>query len=197
MTKRHNGEDLLEQSIISTLKSAESSAEIGELIAKVERSIAEAEQEARDAERTATDIEASPGGPVAFARAQEAHQRHSRLVAVLPKLQARYAEVSEQEYSAQWVPEYREVKAERDAFVADFTQQVTSAINQIVDLLNRAQQVNQQISHVNVSAPAGDGRRIETIDLRFSNELRFGRFPWSGTLARPERMEPCGGRDVR
>jgi hypothetical protein len=171
MTKHHNGHDLLEQSILCTLKSAQSSAEIATLIGKVEADLVQTEQEARAAERTATDIEASPDAGAALNAAATARQRYDRLVAVLPKLKARLSETQAKEYSAQWEPQYRAVAAARDALQAEFTEQVTSAINLIVDLIHCAQAINKQGFQINETAPAGDHRRIEPIDLRFSNRL--------------------------
>jgi hypothetical protein len=164
MTK-HNGHDLLEVSIIGALRDAKSSSEIAALISKVEADLVQTEQEALEAEHVAADIEASPDAAAALAAAATARQRYDRLVAVLPRLRVRYAEVAAQEYAARWVPQYREVAAARDVFNTDEADHLIALLR---DYIGRAQQLNQTISHVNATAPAGEHRRLPEIDLRWT-----------------------------
>ena len=110
----------------------------------------------------------SADAAAALAVAATARQRHARLVAILPRLRARHAEVSTQEYVAWREPKFRKVQRDRDAFNAGEADQL---IAQLLDYIGRAQQMNQTISQMNSSAPAGDHRRIPSIDLAWTNSL--------------------------
>jgi hypothetical protein len=83
-----------------------------------------------------------------------------RLRTVLPRLQQRYQEVVAQEYLGQWEKDYEAVKVEHDALAVEFREVYRQVAAKLVDLLTRVTACDRECHRVNVSAPAGEPRRL-------------------------------------
>ena len=190
----------LEKKIASALTSDVESADIAALIAETEVAITQA----AEAERAkALDPIVSPDAGKAHAAVEDAAFMRDRLRTVLPRLQQRYQEVVAQEYLAQWEKDYEAVKVEHDALAAEFREVYQQAAAKLVDLLTRMTACDRECHRVNVSAPAGEPRRLagaelasrglerfSTADPSIARELKLPDFEHSVRMAWPPPQTP-------
>jgi hypothetical protein len=83
----------------------------------------------------------------------------------LSRLRQRFEEVAAAEHAAQWQASYEEVEAKRDALASEFSETYQNVTNQLIDLFRRALAIDQECSHVNLAARAGERRRLRGVEL--------------------------------
>jgi len=87
-----------------------------------------------------------------------------RLKAALPPLQQRYNELCKAERRTEWREQYAEVKAKRDATAEMMKAIYTKLSEQLIAVLQEAQQVDQEVARVNRTAPNGEQDRVLTVE---------------------------------
>jgi hypothetical protein len=151
------------------------SADLATLIAETEAAITQADA-AADTERTwALDPALSPDAKVAREAMQAAEFSRDRLRTVLPRLQARLAEVRAAEYAARWEPDFQQVEAACDALAAELAATYPNVVAQLIDLLTRVTACDAEVDRINGSAPYGDHRRLRGVELTARNLDSFTR----------------------
>jgi hypothetical protein len=155
----------LEERIATALSEDIASADVEALIAETEAAIAAANA-AAEAERTkALDPIASPDAAKARAAMEDAAFTCDRLRTVLPRLKTRLKQVVAAEYAARWEPDYEQVKAVRDALVAELKEVYPPVVAQVADLFNRMAECDRECSRINGLAPDGEHRRLRGVEL--------------------------------
>jgi hypothetical protein len=99
----------------------------------------------------------------ARARRDDAVYRLERLRAALPPLQQRYNEVRLAERRAQWRADYAQIKAKRDA-TAEKLQAIYELTEQLIEVLEEAKQVDEDVARINSTAPNGEHDRLLTVE---------------------------------
>jgi hypothetical protein len=128
-----------------------------------------------------------------------------RLRTVLPRLQQRYQEVVAHEYLAKWEKDFETVKVEHDALAAEFREVYRQVAAKLVDLLTRMTACDRECHRVDVSAPAGEPRRLvgpelaarnlegfSTADPSILRELKLPDFEHSVRMAWPPPRTSMG-----
>jgi hypothetical protein len=132
---------------------------------ETEIAAAAADKTAEEEREKALDPLASPNAAKARAATEDAAFASDRLHTVLPRLQARLADVQAAEYAARWEPDFEQVQARRDELAQEYATTYPRLLAQLVDLFGRAQAVDKEISRINGSAPTGEHRRLLGVEL--------------------------------
>jgi len=156
---------MLEERIVAALEpdAAVTSADLAALIEETETDITKADQLWRTVDRT------SPLDPVIMHATCAAEQ----LRPLLPKLQARYDEVQEQEQAAAfwaaqdaaWWAEYDEWKRERDTLAEELPEVYREAVRKIANLFGRIAINNEALNELHRSRPAGVEQHLRSAEL--------------------------------
>jgi hypothetical protein len=156
----------LEHRIADALKADDiKSSDLAALIVETEIAAAAADKTAEEEREKALDPLASPNAAKARAAMEDAAFASDRLHTVLPRLQARLADVQAAEYAARWEPDFEQVQARRDELAQEYATTYPRLLAQLVDLFSRAETVDKEISHINGSAPTGEHRRLLGVEL--------------------------------
>jgi len=155
----------LEQRIATALSSETTSDVVALLIAEVETAIVAADKAAEMEREKALDPLASPDAAKARASMEDAAFTRDRLRNVLPRLQARLTELHAAEYAARWEPDFEQVQAQRDELAQQYAGLYPKLAGQLVDLFERIEAVDKEVSRVNGSAPEGEHRRLRQTEL--------------------------------
>jgi hypothetical protein len=142
---------------------AVTSADLAALIEGTETDIAKADQLWRTVDQT------SPLDPAIM----NATFAAERLRLLLPKLQARYDEVQEQEQAATfwaaqaaaWLREYETRKSERDALAVELREVYPDAARKIANLFDRVATNNEALRELHRTRPAGVEQHIHSAEL--------------------------------
>ncbi len=152
----------LEERIATALSSDTASDVVAILIAEVETAIVAAVMPRACC--AIPDPLASPDAAKARASMEDAAFTRDRLRNVLPRLQARLTELQAAEYAARWEVDFTEVEARRDEWARKYAQ-YPKIVAQLVDILRGAEEIDQECSRVNGSAPPGEHRRLRQAEL--------------------------------
>jgi len=154
----------LEQRIAAALsdKSTITSAALAALFGEVETAIAEVETDAADAKARALDPTIDDPAAARQHR-DDCRFRLERFKAALPPLQQRYNEVRLAERKAKWRADYADVKAKRDA-TAENLQAIYELTEQLIEVLQEAKQVDQEVERINRTAPNGEHDRLLSVE---------------------------------
>jgi hypothetical protein len=155
----------LEERIATALSSDIASDVVAILIAEVETAIVAADKAAEMEREKALDPLASPDAAKARASMEDAGFIRDRLRNVLPRLQARLTELHAAEYAARWEPDFEQVQAQRDELAQGYAELYPKLAGQLVDLFERIEAVDKEVSRVNGSAPEGEHRRLRQTEL--------------------------------
>jgi hypothetical protein len=155
----------LEERIATALSSDIASDVVAILIAEVETAIIAADKAAEIEREKALDPLASPDAAKARAAMEDAAFTRDRLRNVLPRLQARLTELHAAEYAARWEPDFEQVQAQRDELAQGYAELYPKLAGQLVDLFERIEAVDKEVSRVNGSAPEGEHRRLRQTEL--------------------------------
>jgi hypothetical protein len=166
----------LEQRIAAVLGGgAITSADLADLIAATDKAAAAAAAEAEAERAKALDI----SQPVDLTKVHGAMERAAitgeRLRAALPRLWARFDEITSQEYAAQWRANYDEVAIVRDALAAELLETYPAIVATISDLMTRIEACDREASRINGSEPSGEQRRLRAVELEARNLANFTR----------------------
>ena len=154
----------LEQRIATAFSSETASDVVAILIAEVETAIVAADKAAEMEREKALDPLASPDAAKARASMEDAAFTRDRLRNVLPRLQARLTELQAVEYAARWEVDFTQAEARRDEWARKYAQ-YPKIVAQFVDILRGAEEIDQECSRVNGSAPPGEHRRLRQVEL--------------------------------
>ena len=112
--------DTLEQRIATAFAATDiTSDDIAGLVIEVDGAILAADKAAEAEREKALDPIASPDATKARDAMLSGEFARDRLRTVLPRLQARYEEVTAAEYQVRWQADYEAVKAQHDALTKD------------------------------------------------------------------------------
>ena len=154
----------LEQRIATAFSCDTASDVVAILIAEVETAIVAADKAAEMEREKALDPLASPDAAKARASMEDAAFTRDRLRNVLPRLQARLTELQAVEYAARWEVDFTQAEARRDEWARKYAQ-YPKIVAQFVDILRGAEEIDQECSRVNGSAPPGEHRRLRQVEL--------------------------------
>ena len=159
LRQRMNSSQPLEQRIAAALDNDSiTSKTIADLYAEVEHAIAYTETSLADANHRALDPTIEDA-QAARQQRDDCGFRLERLKAALPPLQQRYSKVRLAERKAAWRADYAKVKAKRDA-TAEKLQAIYELTEQLIELLQEAKQVDEQVAKINSTAPNGEHDRL-------------------------------------
>jgi hypothetical protein len=159
---------MLEERIDVALQpeAAVTSADLAALIEEAETKIAKADQ------LWTIDPTLSPDPKAARQMIMDTTLAADRLRPLLPKLQARYEQVHEQEQAAWWaereavwLTEYDALKRERDALAEELREVYPDAATKIADLFARIAVNNEALAELHRSRPAGVDQHLLLAEL--------------------------------
>ena len=159
---RGNGDapQTLEQRIAAALgDDAITSTALAALFGEVQTAIADAQASAEAAKTRALDPTIDDPAAARVQR-DDTIYRLERLRAALAPLQARYTELRAGERRARWRADYAEVKAKRDATAEKLQAIYTELTEQLIDVLEQAKQVDEEVARINSTAPNGEHDRL-------------------------------------
>jgi hypothetical protein len=166
--------EALEKRIASTLSDESvTSQTLGDLIPELEAAVAVADRAAEDARARALDLVDSPDAEKAEDAMKTAEFRRDRLRTALPRLKERHAAVAAAEYAACWNSDCDSVEAQRNAVAREFVEVYRNVAAQLIDLFERMEAVDKEVSRVNRSAPDGEHRRLLEAELTARGLERF------------------------
>jgi hypothetical protein len=164
----------LEQSIATALSSDIASADLAALIAEVEAAI-DAAGQAVETERTkALDPLLSPDPTKARAAMHDAAFTRDRLRTLLPRLQARYEQVTAEEYLVQWHSDYEALKVRRDALVEELREVYPAAVAQLIGLFDRIAINDNELSRLHQARPGGVHLHLLEVEMEARGVDHFG-----------------------
>ena len=94
----------------------------------------------------------------------DAIYRLERLQAALAPLQARYSRTAAGRAAGAWRADYAEVKAKRDATAEKLQAIYTELTEQLIEVLEEAKQVDEEVARINCTAPNGEHDRLLTME---------------------------------
>ena len=154
----------LEQRIAAALGDSAGikSAAISALYSEVAAAITSATSAADQARMQALDPRIDDPA-AARARRDDSAFQLERLQASLAPLQARYTELRKAERRSEWRQQYADVKGKRDA-AAEQLQAIYELTEQLIEVLEQAQQIDQEVEIANRTAPAGEHDRLLSVE---------------------------------
>jgi predicted transcriptional regulator len=157
---------MLEQEIVAALADADiNSTDLSALIERTEAAIAEADQAAETARGTALDPALSPDAKSAREAMVAAEFDRDRLHTLLPRLQERLLQVQAAEYAARWQADFEQVEGQRNELAQECAATYPRIVAQLVDLFERIEAADKEVSRINGSAPSGEHRRLRQVEL--------------------------------
>jgi hypothetical protein len=158
--------DTLEQRIATAFAATDiTSDDIAGLVIEVDGAILAADKAAEAEREKALDPIASPDATKARDAMLSGEFARDRLRTVLPRLQARYEEVTAAEYQVRWQADYEAVKAQHDALTKEYAELYPQLTARLCDLFQRAEAIDAECSRINGEAPAGEHRRLLGVEL--------------------------------
>jgi hypothetical protein len=139
------------------------SSVIAALLADIEVATAEATAAAATVREQALDPIQTPDANRARTMMENAAFTVDRLKATLPRLKQRHPEIETAEHVASWEADCDRVEVMRDAAAKKFAK-YPKLVAQIVDLLRDAEQVDKEVTRVNISAPSGPYRHLIAVE---------------------------------
>jgi hypothetical protein len=134
------------------------------LIIEVTAAIDTAAQTVERERAKALDLSATPDA-VAVLNAELARDR---LSATLPRLQRLLAEAEDREYAQRWDARFRRAESMVEKAAAKFSRYRELAAA-MLELLQLAEQVDNEVDQVNASAASGEMRRLRGVELSAQN----------------------------
>jgi hypothetical protein len=141
------------------------STDLIELIAEVGEAVVAAEKSAAAEKAKALDLVASPDSSKAHDAVVAAELTRDRLRTILPKLRSRLAEALATEQHERWLVDYQRVEKLRDQAADKFARQYPELLDNLVALLCEADEIDKECARVNSSAPSGEHRRLDCVEL--------------------------------
>jgi hypothetical protein len=138
------------------------------LIIEVTAAIDTAAQTVERERAKALDLSATPDA-VAVLNAELARDR---LSATLPRLQRLLAEAEDREYAQRWDARFRRAESMVEEAAAKFSRYRELAAA-MLELLQLAEQVDNEVDQVNASAASGEMRRLRGVELSARNLNHF------------------------
>jgi hypothetical protein len=154
---------ILEQRIATVLSSDTASNVVETLISEVETAAAVADKAAEQARKRALDptvIDATTRR-----EAEDAAFTRDRLRAALPRLQERLQQVQAAEYAARWETDFEQVEGRRNELAQEYAAKYPRLVAHLVDLFERIEGIDKEVSRINGSAPSCEHRRLRQVEL--------------------------------
>lgn len=202
-TMAHTMSEPLEQRVVGALSDGDATASgVAALLAEAANAAQEAETAARTARERAFDPLVSPNISKARAAAEDAALARDRLQGLLPRLQTRLEDLQAAEHAAAWQDDYENVRAAVEAEAHRF-REIERLFAAILERLAGAAALQPDIDRVNRTAPAGEPKRLKSVELTarqldtfstdspsLARELRIPEWIVSCRLAFPRRVAP-------
>jgi len=153
-----------DRAIASRLAEVTTSAAIRALMEETEAALTEAEQRAAIEQANALDPARSPDAAAARETMVAAEFTVERLRRLLPRLEERRAALVAAEQLASWHREAEPLARAREVVVAELTSTYPRLVNELIDLLTRAQQIDEKIARLGTS-PFDEHRRASGVPL--------------------------------
>jgi hypothetical protein len=178
-------EQTLEQRGAAALKpdAIGTSADLGALIEEVEAGIAKADQTAAIEKERAFDPALSPDPQLARQRMEDATFAANRLRTLLPRLQQKIVEVSRAERAARWSADADQVEVKVEA-AAKKLARYPELVAELVAIFQEVIEVDREVGHINFTAPDGEHRRLNKVELVARGLERL-------TVNQPSILENC------
>jgi hypothetical protein len=179
----------IEQKISSALANPNiGSTDLIELIAEVAEAADAAEKSAAAEKEKALDLIASPDGRKAHETLVAAELIRDRLKTILPKLRNRLTEALATERHARWLTDYQRAEKLRDQAAQKFARHYPELLDNLVALFHEAEEVDKECARVNSSAPRGEHRRLDCVELtaRGLNKFTHSQPSIAKTIQLPE-----------
>lgn len=154
----------LEQRIATALSSNTRSADLAALTAETESAITQVETTAGAEKEKALNPALSPDPRAARLAMEDAAFAATRLRKLLPRLQQKLHQVAAAEERARWLADYERVKVKIDQAAKKFAEYPELAAR-LIEIFREAEAVDQEVSRVDGSAPAGEHRRLRGVEL--------------------------------
>lgn len=156
----------LEQEIVAALAGADvKSGDLSALIERTEAAIPETDQAAETARSKALDPVLSPDAKAAREAMAAAQFDRDRLHTLLPRLQERLQQIQAAEYAARWEADFEQVEGRRNELVQEYAATYPRLVAQLVDLFERIEVADKEVSRINGSAPSCEHRRLRQVEL--------------------------------
>jgi len=166
----------IEQKISSALANLNiGSTDLTELIGEVAEAADAAEKSAAAEKEKALDLIVSPDIDKAHETLVAAELTRDRLKAILPKLRHRLTEALAIERHARWLTDYQRAEKLRDQAAQKFARQFPELLDNLIALLREANEVDRECGRVNSSAPNGEHRRLNLVELAARGLSKFTR----------------------
>jgi hypothetical protein len=88
-----------------------------------------------------------------------------RLHTLLPRLQERLQQIQAAEYAARWEADFEQVEARCNELVQEYAATYPRLVAQLVDLFERIEAADKEVSRINGSAPSCEHRRLRQVEL--------------------------------
>ena len=153
----------LEQRIATAFSSETASDVVEALIGEVETAAAAADKAAEQTRQRALDptvIDAATRR-----EAEDASFTRDRLRAALSPLEERLQQVQAAEHGARWETDFEQVEGRLNELAQEYAATYPRLAAQFVDLFERIEAVDKEVSRVNGSAPEGEHRRLRQTEL--------------------------------
>ena len=174
----------LERKLVAALSDDIQSSVVAALLEEAKTGIAQATKQASE---QAFDPLVTSDSSKARAMISDAEFHRERLCALLPRLEARYVRLQNDEEAAGWSADYEAMRIKRDEAAKRF-ERVQTLIAELIDLFDEAKAVDREVSVVNGSAPPGEFRRLHGVELTARNLPAFSREqpPLASSLRLPD-----------
>jgi hypothetical protein len=164
----------LEDRIRTALANPIGSETLIELIREVEAAVSTADQTAVEQHKLALDLVLSPDPKVAHTASVEAEMLRDRLSVARKPLRDKLTTALAEDRHARWLADFKKVEAERDKAVSLF-QEYRQHAEAIARMFATAEQIDKEVSRINGSAPDGEHRRLQPVELTARGLERFTR----------------------
>jgi hypothetical protein len=163
----------LEQKISAALADAAiTPTQLEALADELDVGIAEAERIASKLHEDVHDPQLYPDRRETKQHLDDAEFAVGRLLTLRPRLERHLAQLIAAEQHARWLANYIQIEAKRDAAAEQF-KQYPELVNQLLDLLHTARQLDADCDRVNSTAPSGEPRRLLGVVLTARNLKTF------------------------
>ena len=157
---------ILEQEIVDALGNADvKSSDLSALIERTEAATVEVDQAAEIVRNKALDPVQSPDPKAAREAMVAADFDRDRLCTLVPRLHERLQQVQAAEYAARWEADFEQVEGRHNELAQEYAATYPSLVAVLVDLFERIEVIDKEVSRINGSAPSGEHRRLLQVEL--------------------------------
>jgi len=145
------------------------------LIAETDKAAAASAAESDTMRAKALDVEQEVDLASVHAAMERASITAQRLRAAMPRLWAKFDQITSQEAAEKWHAECDEVAIVRDNLAAELQEFYPPVVERLADLMTRIAACDEEITRIGVNAPSGEPRRLQKVELAARGLDRFTR----------------------